>query len=132
MIAGTRITHYTSVATVASGSYELIEDPSGPLHDPVTGKRYRESFTSTAPPAGGTGSGDGFFETTVAAVDGGLTVTVSQVCQGPNGPAVVIGLSMPGVQSETHYDVGTGVMLAQAVSIRNSGITTRIQLQQMP
>ena len=56
----------------------------------------------------------------------GLTITASQIGQGPNGPALVIGLSMPGVQSETHYDVGTGVMLAQAVSIRNSGVTTRI------
>jgi len=39
---------------------------------------------------------------------------------------------MPGVQSETHHDVGTRVMLAQAVSITSSGITTRIQIQQKP
>jgi len=52
--------------------------------------------------------------------------------EGPNGPAVVIGLAMPGVQSETHHGVGTGVMLAQAVSITSSGLTTRIQIRQMP
>ncbi len=98
----------------------------------MTAKRYRESFTSTAPSAGGTGSGDGFLESTVAAVHGGLTITVPRLARGPNGPAVVIGLSMPGVQSETHDDVGTGVMLAQAGSITSSGITTRLQIQQMP
>ena len=74
VVAGTRVTHHYSVATLAAGTYELVEDPNGPLQDPVTGKRYRESYTSgaqAAPAAGtGTGSGDGFLEVTVAAVEG--------------------------------------------------------------
>jgi len=67
--AGTRITHYGAVANVSSGSYELVEDPDGPLVDPDTGVHYREMFVAQLT-GGGTGSGDGYWEVTVAAVDG--------------------------------------------------------------
>lgn len=72
VVAGLRVTHFSAVATLPDGSYELVEDPNGPLTDPVTGKRYRESYTSSAQATaqGGTGSGDGFLELTVAAVEG--------------------------------------------------------------
>jgi len=76
VVPGLRLTHYSSVATLPDGSYELVEDPNGPLSDPVTGKRYREIYTASAQAAsqGGTGSGDGFTELTVAAVEGDQVV----------------------------------------------------------
>lgn len=72
VVPGTRLTHYSAVATLPEGTYELVEDPNGPLSDPVTGKRYRETYTASAQAAaqGGAGSGDGFIEVTVAAVEG--------------------------------------------------------------
>jgi len=66
--AGTRVTHAFSVASVANGGYELVEDRDGPLTDPATGTRYREVFTAGSGGAGG--SGEGLAEATVVAVEG--------------------------------------------------------------
>lgn len=62
----------------------------------------------------------------------GQTLTVARVVQGATGPVVVIGSRMAGVEGETAWDVGTGVMLAQAVSTQATGITTHVELQAMP
>lgn len=71
---GVRITHHTATATIGSMSYELVEDPAGTWVDPTSGKRYREVFTSTPSPGGGTGSGEGLWTVDVVAVDGGDVV----------------------------------------------------------
>lgn len=71
---GVRITHHAATATIGSMSYELVEDPAGTWVDPTSGKRYREVFTSTPAPAGGTGSGEGLWTVDVVAVDGGDVV----------------------------------------------------------
>lgn len=62
----------------------------------------------------------------------GQTVTVARMAQGPNGPAVVISAILPGVQSESLWDVATGVLLAQSHSTQASGIATQVELQSMP
>ncbi len=94
VVTGTRITHYSMVATVGAGSYELVEDPNGPLVDPATGKHYRESFTAGVPTEGVTGSGDGFAETTVVGVDdGGVTLSRTYYANDPLSATVYVGAS---------------------------------------
>jgi hypothetical protein len=65
---GARVTFYSAAASVAQSRYQVIEDPSGPWQDPVTGKRYR-STEETGESVGG-GSGDGVSQVDVIAVEG--------------------------------------------------------------
>lgn len=97
VVAGLRITYSSAVATIPAGSYELIEDPNGPLLDPVTGKRYRESYTSNpqaAAAGGNTGSGRGIDEITVVAVEGAdVVLSRSYTFGDPISGARYIGLA---------------------------------------
>jgi hypothetical protein len=83
VLAGTRITHHTSVATVQAGGYQLIEDPNGTLVDPATGRKYREVFTALAA-SGGIGSGEAFWHATVVALQG-TDVMVQRTSFGVDG-----------------------------------------------
>lgn len=62
----------------------------------------------------------------------GQTIRVSRVVQGPTGSAVVLSVSLPGVEADTAWDVTTGVMLARSSSTRANGIATHVELQSMP
>ncbi len=65
---GTRVTFYSAAASVTQRRYQLIEDPSGPWQDPVTGKRYRS--TEDAGESVDGASGDGVSQVDVVALDG--------------------------------------------------------------
>lgn len=82
---GTRITSYAAGAAVSQSGYQLIEDPTGPWEDPVTGKRYRKT-DETGESVGGA-SGDGVSEIDVIAVDGNdvvLSYTLYGIDRGRN------------------------------------------------
>jgi hypothetical protein len=66
--AGTRITFYEGAASVAQSRFSYVEDPTGPLEDPRTGKNYRKTDPSTEPTA--TASGDGVSQIDIIAVEG--------------------------------------------------------------
>lgn len=62
----------------------------------------------------------------------GFTTTVSGVGQTALGPAVAILTTGNGIQGETQWDTGTGVMLGQTIQSQVSGITSQLQLEAMP
>jgi hypothetical protein len=61
-----------------------------------------------------------------------MTVSVTGVGQGPAGPAVTITSQIPGTTGQATYDVGTGVLVGQAIGVASSGVTVQLGLQQMP
>lgn len=62
----------------------------------------------------------------------GLTLTVGPTSAGPNGPAVSIAAAMDGIDDESVFDLATGALLSQTSAAQSSGLTTRIELQQLP
>jgi hypothetical protein len=61
-----------------------------------------------------------------------LTVSVTGVEQGPAGPAVTITSQIPGTTGQATYDVGTGVLVGQSITVASSGVAMQLGLQQMP
>ncbi len=82
---GTQVSYHVAQATLDGGVYELVEDPNGPLTDPTTGTRYRESYGGTATAQGsGTGSGQGILQIAVAGFDGSdVLLSTSSVLDDP-------------------------------------------------
>jgi len=39
---------------------------------------------------------------------------------------------IPGTTGRASYDVGTGVLVGQAIAVASSGVTVQLGLQQMP
>lgn len=64
--AGTRLTWYGEVASVATGYYTYVEDPDGDWEDPVTRKRYRRTDEEDMP----TAAARAYSQTDVLAVEG--------------------------------------------------------------
>jgi len=94
---GTQVSYEVAQATLQGGVYELVEDPNGPLTDPSTGKRYRESYGGAATGQGsGNGSSRAIIQFSVAAFDGtDVLISVTSVNDDPvsgtryTGPAQV-------------------------------------------
>ena len=61
-----------------------------------------------------------------------LSVVVAGLVQGPVGPAVTITSQVPGTSMDATYDVGTGVLLGQTISVASSGTTVLLGLRQLP
>jgi hypothetical protein len=61
-----------------------------------------------------------------------MTVSVKGVGQGLAGPVVTITSQIPGTTGLATYDVGTGVLVGQAIAVASSGVTVQLGLQQMP
>jgi hypothetical protein len=82
---GTQVAYHVAQATLPGGVYELVEDPAGPLADPATGKRYRESYGGAGTGEGaGNGSGQGIVQVAVAAIDGtDVLLSTSSVLDDP-------------------------------------------------
>lgn len=57
---------------------------------------------------------------------------VLSVDQGPNGPAVTVDYRLAGIESQSSYDVATGVLLQLTEFTQSSGTTVRLSLQQLP
>lgn len=67
---GTRITYYNAAALVAESRFVWIEDPNGEYTDPKTGKHYRRSDEGDNAQEMATGSGDGYTQVDVLAIEG--------------------------------------------------------------
>ncbi len=61
-----------------------------------------------------------------------MTVTVTDLGQGPAGPSVTITGSIPGTTGQATYDVATGVLVGQAIDVASSGTSILLGLQQLP
>ena len=61
-----------------------------------------------------------------------LTMSVTAVGRGQNGPMVTITSQVPGTSLVADYDVATGVLLGQAIDVASSGSSVQLGLQQMP
>ena len=61
-----------------------------------------------------------------------MTVAVTGADPGPAGPTVTITSSIPGTSGYATYDVATGALVGQTISVISSGATVQLGLQQMP
>lgn len=61
-----------------------------------------------------------------------MTTTVTEVGQSQLGPAVTITSQIPGTSGQSTYDVATGVLLGQAISVASSGADVVLSLQRLP
>ncbi len=61
-----------------------------------------------------------------------MTVSVTNVGQGPAGPSVTITSTIPGTAGQATYDVATGVLVGQAIDVASSGTSVQLGLQQLP
>lgn len=61
-----------------------------------------------------------------------MITSVTEVGQGQVGPAVTITTQIPGTSGRSTYDVATGVLLDQAISVSSSGADVMLGLQQLP
>jgi hypothetical protein len=61
-----------------------------------------------------------------------MTVSVTNVRQGPAGPSVTITSTIPGTTGQATYDVATGVLVGQAIDVASSGTSVQLGLQQLP
>ncbi len=61
-----------------------------------------------------------------------MTVSVAETGQGPSGPAVTIASQIPGTTGLATFDVATGVLVGQQISVASNGTTVLLALQQMP
>jgi hypothetical protein len=83
----TRLTYYSSAASVVGGTHQYIEDPDGEWIDKSTGKRFRQENISGA-------SGHGYTQVNVAWLDGSIAVLEirSYSISGVNGPPTILTL----------------------------------------
>lgn len=103
---GMRVTYYNAVASIPQSRFVLIEDPSGPLLDKRTGKRYRRSDTALnkqdVAPGNPGGGADGLSEIDVLAVEGknvaltSLTLYISRANDPIFQPVPAGGYVVPG------------------------------------
>gem|GEM_PF-2618207 len=61
-----------------------------------------------------------------------MTTSVTDVGQSEVGPAVTITTQIPGTSGRSTYDVATGVLLGQAISVASSGADVVLGLQRLP
>ncbi|MCY7419398.1 MAG: hypothetical protein LH650_13080, partial [Chloroflexi bacterium] len=61
-----------------------------------------------------------------------MTASVTEVGQSQAGLAVTITTQIPGTSGQSTYDVATGVLLGQAISVASSGTDVVLGLQRLP